>query len=159
MIFDLIDNATQYFPGSTAWERVFKFYWEYIEKGFLLGITEIEGRNLYASVSEYETKSADSALFETHQEYIDVQIILSGAEIIRYCPRPDVLEDRATEYDTEKDVEFFRQTSDRAVDLVMKPGSFAVFFPEDAHLPQLSYGKEACQVKKVVFKLSISSLI
>ena len=40
--------------------------------------------NIYANVEEYTTK--DVGYFEAHKDYLDIQILLSGEEIIEYTP-------------------------------------------------------------------------
>ena len=61
-----------------------------------------------------------------------------------YMPRADLAE---TEYNAEKDVTFY---PGHATDyLTVKPGMFAIFFPEDAHAP----GVTEVELKKVIVKV------
>ena len=47
---------------------------------------DIDGDNLYATVSEYITKNEEDAKFEAHQKYIDIQYVISGKEIMSIAP-------------------------------------------------------------------------
>ena len=53
----------------------------------------------------------------------------------------------------QNDIRFYRKIDVPAVRLTMLPGSFALFFPQDAHCPQLTPLKEALDVKKAVIKI------
>lgn len=55
-------------------------------------------------------------------------------------------------YDNEKDVEFF--DDDPEFWFKLEAGMFAIFFPEDAHMPQICRGP----IHKVVVKLPIHAL-
>jgi len=78
-----------------------------------------------------------------------VHFLLDGNETIGWKPAEECTLE-ATAYNQEKD---FMLYGDRpSVWLPMKPGSFAVFFPADAHAPMVS--EEA--VRKLVFKIAIA---
>ena len=47
-----------------------------------VGKYEIDGKNVFASVQEYDTKPENEKRFELHKDYIDVQYIVSGEEIM-----------------------------------------------------------------------------
>ena len=56
-----------------------------LQNGVENGKYPLEG-GAYAVVSEYVTKAIEDAKFEAHKKFIDVQLILSGKEIIGVMP-------------------------------------------------------------------------
>jgi biofilm protein TabA len=128
---------------------------EFLEKTDLtalpLGRTDIDKDNLYAAVSQGETKPAETAKFEAHRRYIDVQYIVSGQEGIGFAP---VVALETTEaYDAARDVEFFATPAKYAV-VQIKAGRFGVFAPGEGHMPGCHLdGPHA--VRKVVVKVDV----
>jgi len=55
----------------------------------------------------------------------------------------------SSEYDHEADIQFFNDAPD--LWFPVAAGVFAVFFPEDAHMPLISSG----QIHKVVVKIAV----
>lgn len=101
-------------------------------------------------VMSYETKTRDTAKYEAHREMIDIQYTIEGAEGIEFT-RTETLTPK-DDYNPEKDVQIFETpaVSEGRVDNV--PGCFSIFYPEDAHLPQLNVEGEGW-VKKLVVKI------
>ncbi len=109
---------------------------------------DIEGDNVYATVSEYLTRNEADARYEAHRKYIDIQYVVSGTEIISVAPisqKTGILEP----YDPTKDIEFL--TVSNGENLFAMPDRFFIFFPEDAHRPGLK-NQENSPVRKVVVK-------
>ena len=107
-----------------------------------------------AVVSEYETKPMATSKFEAHREFIDVQLILSGAEIIGVTPTATMTDaDRIGEYNAEKDVEFYGVKGDFEK-LQLSDGDFAILYPEDAHMPGV-HETEPVHIKKIVLKVPV----
>src|SRR5512134_526194 len=50
------------------------------------GTVEIDGQRVFAIIQSYETENPDLARFEYHRRFIDIQVILSGEEIIGWSP-------------------------------------------------------------------------
>lgn len=116
-----------------------------------IGKVELDGKNLYVSFQAYETKAWEDCKYETHENYIDVQYVISGEEIITVTTR-DSLSERAP-YNAEKDVTFYCDDK-RGTDILLKAGDFVVVFPDDVHKPKVMNGKP-CSVKKAVAKILI----
>lgn len=108
----------------------------------------IDGNDMYASISEYVTKS-DGQL-EGHLEYIDIQYIVSGSEIIGYAKKNDQPE--IIPYSNERDIAFYEGVYEP---IKVEAGDFVVFFPDDLHLPCLKCDKPSV-VKKVVVKVRVN---
>jgi len=147
MIIDKIENAHLYKNIS---ERVNKSF-EYIRitdlKNLPAGRYPIDGENIFALVSEYKTKSEQEGKLEAHKKYIDVQHVISGEELMGYAPLggQKVLDP----YKEENDIVFY--TGDKSFTKVSE-GMFAIFFPEDVHMPGIASGKSS-SVKKLVIKV------
>lgn len=103
----------------------------------------------YFNVDEYLTK--EHGFPEVHRKYIDLQYILEGEEIIYVANISDCT--GSLGYTQERDIEFF-ETSKNSRELVMKKGDWAVFYPDDAHTPQIMLN-ESSKVKKIVVKIPV----
>ena len=53
-------------------------------KALPVGKTPLDGDNIYASVNEYATEPWADRRPEKHEQYIDIQIVAAGREIIGY---------------------------------------------------------------------------
>jgi YhcH/YjgK/YiaL family protein len=114
------------------------------------GRYEINGDMVFASVSQYETRMLEQGKWEAHKKYLDIQYIVEGNELIGYTSI-DNLEKRQ-DYDETRDI-FFAE-GDGGDYLQLKKGDFAVFWPEDAHMPCIA-AIEPSMVKKVVIKVRV----
>ena len=81
---------------------------------------------------------------ETHNEYIDIQIPLTGVEQMGYTQRADLPE---ADYDAVKDLTLYEGLADDY--LTVKPGMFTLFFPSDGHAP----GITPTGLKKIIVKV------
>lgn len=151
MIFDKLENKDCYANGYPLFKEAFAYIEEYVKNPVAPGTYEICGRDLYVVVQESTTRA--EALFETHEKYIDIQFMADGAEKIVYANKEELEAD--TEYDESKDVQFFRDGK-YDVDMVLKSGEFAVFFPQDAHKPAMDLDGRSTN-KKLVVKVKVVS--
>ncbi len=113
------------------------------------GKYEIDGKNVYANVMSYTTIPWEDAKFEAHENYTDIQYIISGSETMTYAP-VDALAVKVP-YNPEKDVVFY-DNSNPGLKVVVNAGEFMIFAPQDGHKPKAAAG-EPCEVKKVVVKI------
>jgi len=151
MIVDRLENWRHYFTGP-AWTRVFGFLAS-LTPDAESGVTHIDNEAIYARVMSYETRGPDDAVLETHEQYVDVQMALAGAEGIDWFPKSGL--EVKTPYDAVTDVTFYHRPGVSPAHVDVHPGTFAVFFPEDAHMPQLVVGDAPAEVKKVVVKVHV----
>lgn len=151
MIVDRLENWQRYFRGE-AWRKTFEYLMA-LTPDAPEGIIEIQGRDIYARVMSYETTMEDNVLLESHREYIDVQSSLINEERIDWFPLEGL---RAKDdYNFEKDVTHYHRPGQSLGRVVVRPGMFAVLFPEDAHVPKLITDKPHW-MKKVVVKLRVA---
>lgn len=150
MILDKYENKDLYVGIHPLFAKCFEFADEYIKNPVPAGTYEIVGRDLYVMVQDSKTKT--QGFLETHNKYIDIQMIIDGEEMV-YCDWKDKLE-TAEPYNPEKDREFFKDGKDK-IEFVFTGGEFAIFFPHDAHKPAMIFGDEQTICKKLVFKVKI----
>jgi biofilm protein TabA len=146
MIVDRQDKWQSY-PFGEAWKEAFEFL-----AGLKPDAEEkkhfLRGNDLYVMVNSYETRPHN---LEAHRAYVDIQVVLSGAEAIGWLPAQGLPE--KTPYNPEKDIEFYDAPVEKQTLIRMNPGLFAVFFPWDAHAPACPLDGAPQRVKKVVIKI------
>ena len=152
MVTGNIRDAERYYSLHPLFREAFEAYKRLVSEKAAPGAYEIKGRELYASVQSYETKSPLELRFETHRRYIDVQFVVSGEEYIPCAPAAAVSGDEG--YDEAEDISFFSEPPERFTSTYLAAGDFAVFFPEDAHAPRIAATKKM-HVDKIVIKVAV----
>jgi len=148
MIFDILENAHKYFAINQGFEKAFNFLTRTDLKELPLDKYEIDGDRVYAIVSKDYGRKKEEALLETHEKYIDIQLVLEGTDNMGWKPKTSCIK-ASGEYNRETDAQFFADDPDSWI--TTKSGAFVIFFPEDAHMPLISSG----QLHKVVAKVAI----
>ena len=151
MIFDKIENYKNYIGLSKGLDAAFDFLLNTDLKNLPVGKHVIDGDLVYAVCMEYETKEKTLSKNEAHRKYIDVQYVISGQEKM-FASGIRGLK-ITEEYDKEKDVIFYKQKFECELNVLQD--YFAVFFPEDAHMPGLNILNNSTMVKKVVVKVHV----
>lgn len=149
MVFDHIERWRKYFSGP-IWECAFEFL-ENIGPDAEEGYTKLRGDDVFSRVMSYPTRTPEDAIIESHRDYIDIQMALVNAEGIHWFPT-DSLEPEAA-YDTENDRILYHHPDYVPARIDVHPRTFAVLFPDDAHMPQLIVNDTPGDVKKVVVKV------
>jgi len=114
------------------------------------GRIDLDGDWLFALVQSYTTKAAAELAFEAHRQFLDIQFVAAGAEIIPWAP-VETLVPRGP-YDAARD--FTAYDGLACAELRCTAGMFAVFFPEHGHMPRAMLGATTL-VKKVVIKARV----
>lgn len=153
MIYDKIDNIETYAGISSDIYLGLKWIQD-VNPDIANGVYEINPR-VKAIVSEYTTKEINENGYEAHREYIDIQYLISGEEVVNSLPLEYLKELKA--YNKESDAAFYVETGIKPLELLLGNGYFAILFPHDGHMPQLSANSNM-KVKKVVEKIKINSL-
>jgi biofilm protein TabA len=143
--------AVSYFKNKERWDKAFIFIKSQDLSELELKRFDIDGNNLFAIVSEYASKNEETVSFEAHRNYIDIQYVISGKEIMNIAPLT-TMKEVLKPYDPAKDIEFISVS--RVVNFKADPDRFFIFFPGDAHRPGLKDG-ENTQVRKVVVKVKV----
>lgn len=122
-------------PGSTENRRI-----QAIQPGQKTPNVEL-GEGVFAMEQVYQAKPHHEGRWEAHRAYIDVQVIIQGAELMEIAETSclQVEEDHTPE----RDVIFFRPIpagtpGGGASVLLAEAGFVGVFFPADGHRPSLA---------------------
>ena len=151
MIIDTLQNSSRYTSLNEGFAKGFAFIEKCVEKGCEVGKFEIDGTNVYALVQSYDTLPLEQTKWEAHQQYIDIQFILEGCEVIGWKPLEKL--PQGTAYNAEKDCYLYQ--GDEGTELQMEPLTFAIFYPEDLHRPK-TCSKSPSTVKKIVVKIKVA---
>ena len=151
MIYDNLSNIDLYKGLSTDIYTGLLFLNQ--AKSDIENGTYLLNSKVKAIVSEYETVTKNECGYEAHKRFIDIQCVLKGEEKVACLPIEWLKETKS--YSEEIDAAFY--TADVNLQpsyLSLQPGYFAIFFPQDGHMPQLCVD-EPQLVKKVVVKVEI----
>jgi YhcH/YjgK/YiaL family protein len=138
-VADLLDS------NSTAYQRLGKI---------APGITErvnLDG-GAFALEQVYYAKPRAEVFLESHRKYIDVQVIMAGAERMEVIDISRLQESQA--YWEERDLIKYADTAATS-HLRMDPGNVAIFFPADGHLSTLNPDIGPVLVRKSVVKVPV----
>ena len=147
MRYDVLENQSKYKHLQHRFEKAFEFLENTDLESLPVGKHLIDEEDIFVSVSEYFTKS--EGFLEGHKEYIDIQLITKGSEMIGYAKLND--QELKSNYDQAKDIAFYYGECEY---LTLIPGDLTVFFPEDLHMPGLMSDNPE-EVKKIVVKIKI----
>ncbi len=154
MLFDLLDNALGY-PFGPAWVSTVDALRALMARSELPVGEYPLADGARAIVMEYATRPRAEGLYEAHDVMADIQLVLEGEEYIDIAPRAALTP--SAPYDAAKDIVFYKETPEAAARVLLRPGSFALLPPRDAHMPSLNV-RGACAVKKLVIKLPVRLL-
>lgn len=146
MVIDKIENLEKYASLNPLFAQAIEFLKSTDLNAHEIGKVKLQGDNLVVNFAQARPKTKEEAKLETHNRFIDIQIPLDGVEVMGYTPRADLPE---AEYNAEKDITFYPGLAESY--LTIKPGMFAIFFPEDGHAP----GVTPDGVKKVIVKVLV----
>ncbi|MFW6032005.1 MAG: YhcH/YjgK/YiaL family protein [Phycisphaeraceae bacterium] len=90
-------------------------------------------------------------MWEAHRRYADVQYVVTGREQLGVAPLEAMSETQP--YDPERDVALYEGEGTL---VALRPGSVAVLFPQEVHMPATPLGDPA-EVRKVVIKVEVTS--
>jgi biofilm protein TabA len=150
---DILEFFHQYAKNKTYWDEAFAWLRETDPDKIAPGKYKIDGERVYASVSEGNIKNLEDTRWEAHQKYIDIQYVAIGREKIGVAPLSKAV---STEpFNTEKDIGFYQIPEPGCKYYEALPGTFFIFFPQDAHRPGIKV-KGTDSVKKIVIKIKVS---
>lgn len=100
-------------------------------------------------VQEGTTKPWEGAKLEAHREYLDIQYILEGQEVVGWAPTDTLTPDGP--FNTEKDKGMYTGLNRP---MVIDAGYCYVVYPEDAHAP-CTHLESPNGFRKLVIKLEV----
>ena len=135
MVVDTLENLEKYASLNPLFAQAIEFLKSHDLQTMEIGKTELKGKDLLVNIAQTKPKTKEEAKLETHRDFIDIQIPLSGTEIMGYTAAKDCIP---------ADAPYNAETY-----ITVKPGMFAIFFPQDGHAP----GITPEGVKKVIVKV------
>ena len=149
MILDFLPNLQNYSSLHSDFKLVSDFLINDNLYSLPEGKHELRDDKVFVVIDKCHGRKKEDAKLEAHRKYIDIQLVLAGTEIMGWKPTATCKE-VYTKYNSEKDIMFFGETPDSWI--TVKENMFAIFFPEDAHLPLVSEGI----IHKAIAKIAVS---
>ena len=144
MVIDNLNNLRDYESLHPLFGKAFDFIEQTDLKALEPGKIVLIEDALFVNVCQWGPKTKEEAKLETHDEYIDVHVPITGGEVMGYTQRCDLPE---AEYDASVDMTLYEGL---ATDYItVKPGMFTLFFPGDGHAP----GITPIGLKKIIIKV------
>ena len=148
-IKDSLEHIGDYAKLGTNFAKAVEFLGRRNLMSLPNGRYELDGENAYAMVQEAMLKPWGSGRPEVHHEYFDIQVPLSGEEVIgvgRFDPTVQ------GDFDVEKDIGFYDEVP--VEPLTLRPGEFVILHPNTcAHAPCCSEDAAGTPIRKVVIKV------
>jgi len=145
---DKTEFARQYHANKDYWDKAFTFIREHDLKTLAPGKYPIDGTNVFATITEDPSKDFDKTQWESHRKYIDLQYVITGEEKMGKYPFTKLIVTKP--YDEAKDVANY--SGDGEI-YTVPFGTFMIFFPSNAHRPNITPGGNKV-IKKLVIKIS-----
>ena len=108
---------------------------------------QLENGRFFVAVGT--TKPAEGGLCEAHRNYLDIQYVVKGQEIVGWAPTETLT--LSGEFDTVKDKGMYEGLNDT---MLIREGYCYVVYPEDAHAPG-KHLEAANDLTKIVVKLKV----
>lgn len=146
MIVASLSDAARYESLNPLFKRAFAFVREADPASLEPGAHVLVENALVVMVNEPVMKKPEKARMEVHDRFIDIHVPLSREEGFAWKDRA-ALEKPSEPFSVEKDAQHYGDAPDTS--FVVRPGQFAVFFPEDAHAGCIGEGT----LRKLVIKV------
>lgn len=150
MVIDKLQNCEKYVSLHSDFKTAFEYAKSLIVNSNENGTYEIRGKEVYANISSYMTKT--DALFEAHEKYIDIQILLSGEEEIHVIDKGGL--EVAESYNNEKDYALLKSEQSGTI-VSLRAGDFCILYPHEAHKPCIAPEGKIAENRKIVVKIAV----
>jgi YhcH/YjgK/YiaL family protein len=134
MILDKIENSNRYFKAP-IFEEIFQ---------------KLKDFDINTPNGTYKTQLSPK-IIESHRKEVDVQILLSGKELIKIYKEEDV--SVLEKYNSKGDCQLYQELNSPITELILEPSYMAIFFPNDIHGPLYAYNNKVDKLKKIVIKI------
>lgn len=149
MIFGNIKQLEEYPFLEERVKECFSYAKEHDLLSFEKGSHEIDGDDLFVNIVEYETTEAKNRFWEAHKLYLDIHLMLSGAEQIDL----NFIQNMELGEFVPKD-DFLPMEGKKQASVVLTEGDFLICYPSDGHRTAVAAdGSE--KIKKAIFKVKI----
>lgn len=107
---------------------------------------------VFAIEQVYDTKPRADGFFESHRKYIDIQVVVTGEEVMEVMDAGGAT--MRDPYNDERDFIVWKDAPNASV-LRVSGGEATIFFPADVHMPSLRTGAQPVVVRKSVLKVPV----
>lgn len=156
MIYDSIDRIERYAAIHSRMQAAIELLKNLLESDPQPGRYYPGGREtdeVFANVSEVESKPGDGRTMEFHRRYADLQAPVSGRERFGFAPATAAGEIEEP-YREEKDFGTFRLNAGEDPTFVhLTRGRFVIVLPTEPHAPCVAEGDQPEPLKKIVVKI------
>ena len=119
--------------------------------------TEIGGVPMILQVMDLETKTRETCYPEVHRKYVDLQLFISGGpEVSTFFTDRGEETVKDDQLNTPRDILFYENRPETAKlegSVIMEPGSYAIYFPWDVHIPGQCDANGPVKYRKIVLKV------
>lgn len=136
MIICDINDAERYSMITPLLAEAITWLGEHRDDDFPTGVIELASGIIIKSEAP-ALLPREKARLEAHRKYIDIHVPLKGVETIGWTPVRS-LKHVLQPYDEQRDVAFYGDAAASLLDVAK--GQMAIFFPEDAHAPNIGIG-------------------
>lgn len=122
---------------------------------------ELNGTPMILQVLDLSTAPREELRPEIHRKYIDVQLLAAGgpecAAFYNDGKSSAIDEDLL---DTERDILFYKNKQDSFEGTIaMTPGTYAMYFPWDIHVPACQAFDKSESIRKIVIKVPMEACL
>ena len=161
-IIGRLPDINKHFKGNPHFEAAFNYFnqaldskseiFKRIQNLPLDAFEKVElGNEMFALEQKFYSKSREECFLESHIDHIDIQLIITGEELveqccIEYCSQKE-------NFYPERDLITYNDFQDTSK-ILLQSGDFAIFFPQDIHLGCQKY-QESVLCTKTVIKMPV----
>ena len=125
--------------------------------------TEIGGVPMILQVMDLETKTRATCYPEVHRKYVDLQLFISGGpEVSTFFTDRGEETVKDDQLNTPRDILFYENRPETAKlegSVIMEPGSYAIYFPWDVHIPGQCDTNGPAKYRKIVLKVPVAACL
>ncbi len=151
MIFAKISDKDNYRGISPLLDKALDYLNEDFLKSVGVDSVHMDGDRLYATLNLFDTLPEEDTFFESHKRYLDIHVPLGGVERMDIAHPADLALNLGKSNEA-GDFYAYEGEAREKQSMILKPGTFLVAFPEDAHRVKMQAGEKSA-VSKVVFKI------
>ncbi len=107
--------------------------------------------NMFVMRESYVAKNVADCTIESHDNYIDLQLVLSGKEAFGYCDRTNPSLTVKEAYDEARDIT--KYNCSEGVSYIELDNCFFIAFPNDVHVPKVKNNDGT--IEKAIVKVKV----
>lgn len=122
---------------------------------------ELDGLPVILQVLDLKTAERENLRPEVHKKFIDVQLLAAGGpELAGFYNQDETGVVDEDLLDTPRDILFYQKNPAAPEGFIhMIPGTFAVYFPWDVHIPAIQAEHSPAAIRKIVLKVPLENCI